>query len=319
MKIERFQAFRDELQKNIGRVIVGKEDKIDKIIAALICGGHVLLEDVPGLGKTKLARSLAKSMNLTFKRVQFTPDLLPSDLTGIYFYNQKLGEFQLRQGPIFSSILLADEINRATPRTQSALLEAMEEKQVTLEGNTLMLPRPFFVIATQNPLEQFGTFPLPEAQLDRFFLRLSLGYPDFKEEKDILDRFLLEDPLKNLKEVLSSEDMEYVMEKVVEVEIKEEIKEYILAIVRSTRTLDKLQLGASPRAALCLMKGAQAMAAIKGRDYVIPEDVKILASEVLSHRIILKNQSYSKENITAAQVIEEILKAIAAPLEVVEE
>lgn len=315
MELNKFIEFREKVQSNIGKVIIGKEDKIDKIIAAFICGGHVLLEDVPGLGKTKLAKSLAKSLNLSFKRVQFTPDLLPSDLTGIYFYNQKSGEFEFRQGPILSNILLADEINRATPRTQSALLECMEERQVTVEGNTVKLTMPFFVIATQNPVEQFGTFPLPEAQLDRFFIRISLGYPEYKEEKDILDRFMKEDPLVNLQEVLKEQDIKYVMDNVMKVEVKDEIKNYILDIVRATRNNEFIELGASPRASLSLMKGAQALAAIKGRDYVLPEDVKNMAVEVLCHRIILKNQNYGSENFSSSRIIENILTKVNVPLE----
>ncbi|SHJ15400.1 MoxR-like ATPase [Clostridium amylolyticum] len=315
MELNKFVEFREKVQGNVGKVIIGKEDKIDKIIAAFICGGHVLLEDVPGLGKTKLAKSLAKSLNLSFKRVQFTPDLLPSDLTGIYFYNQKNGEFEFRQGPILSNILLADEINRATPRTQSALLECMEERQVTVEGNTVKLPMPFFVIATQNPVEQFGTFPLPEAQLDRFFIKISLGYPEYKEEKDILDRFMKEDPLVNLEEVLKEEDIHYVMNNVVQVEVKDKIKNYILDIVRATRNNELIEMGASPRASLSLMKGAQALAAIKGRDYVLPEDIKSMAVEVLSHRIILKNQSYGSDNFSAPKIIEDILTKVNVPLE----
>lgn len=315
MELNKFVEFREKVQGNVGKVIIGKEDKIDKIIAAFICGGHVLLEDVPGLGKTKLAKSLAKSLNLSFKRVQFTPDLLPSDLTGIYFYNQKNGEFEFRQGPILSNILLADEINRATPRTQSALLECMEERQVTVEGNTVKLPMPFFIIATQNPVEQFGTFPLPEAQLDRFFIKISLGYPEYKEEKDILDRFMKEDPLVNLEEVLKEEDIHYVMNNVVQVEVKDEIKNYILDIVRATRNNELIEMGASPRASLSLMKGAQALAAIKGRDYVLPEDIKSMAVEVLSHRIILKNQSYGSDNFSAPRIIENILTKVNVPLE----
>lgn len=315
MEINKFVEFREKLQGNIGKVIVGKEDSIDKIIAAFICGGHVLLEDVPGLGKTKLAKSLAKSLNLSFKRVQFTPDLLPSDLTGIYFYNQKTGDFEFRQGPILSNILLADEINRATPRTQSALLECMEERQVTVEGNTIKLPSPFFVIATQNPVEQYGTFPLPEAQLDRFFIRISLGYPEYKEEKNILDRFMKEDPLVTLEKALTEEDIKYVMSNVTQVEVKEEIKNYILDIVRETRNNEFIELGASPRASLSLMKGAQALAAIKGRNYVLPEDIKNMAVEVLSHRVILKSQNYGSGNFGASQVIENILTKINVPLE----
>ena len=210
MEVLKFQQFREKIRNNVGKVIIGKEENIDKIITAFITSGHVLLEDVPGLGKTKLARSLAKTMNCTFKRIQFTPDLLPSDLTGIYFYNQKDYEFEFRQGPLLSQIVLADEINRATPRTQSALLECMEERQITVEGHTIQLNKPFFVIATQNPVEQFGTFPLPEAQLDRFFMKLSMGYPNYNEEKNMMNRFMERDPLNDLQPVITMEEIEYV-------------------------------------------------------------------------------------------------------------
>lgn len=314
MDVKRFESFREKLKENVGKVIVGKEKEIDKITAAFICSGHVLLEDVPGLGKTKLAKALSKSLNCSFKRIQFTPDLLPSDLTGIYFYNQKTSEFEFRKGPLLSQFVLADEINRATPRTQSALLECMEERQITVEGETIPLSKPFFVIATQNPVEQFGTFPLPEAQLDRFFIRLSLGYPEYVEEKNILDRFMEKDPLEELQPVLTMEDIEYVQSEFNKVHVSEEIKTYILDIVSSTRNHREVELGCSPRVSLNLMKGSQALAAIKGRDYVIPEDVKEMAVPVLSHRLVLRGD-LSAGLLNPKNIIEEILNTVHTPLE----
>lgn len=314
MEIKKFVDLREKMSSNIKKVIIGKDDKIEKVIVAFICGGHVLLEDVPGLGKTKLAKALAKTMDCSFKRVQFTPDLLPSDLTGIYFYNQKSNEFEYREGPILSQIVLADEINRATPRTQSALLECMEEKQVTVEGNTIKLKSPFFVIATQNPVEQFGTFPLPEAQLDRFFMKLSLGYPDYFEEKNMLDRFMFNDPLDTLEPVVTIEEISYVQANFTSVTVSDEIKNYILDIINETRVNKDIELGCSPRASLNLLKGCQALAAIKGRDYVIPEDVKELSVPILSHRIIIKNQINASLG-SQDKVIESILGKVSTPLE----
>jgi MoxR-like ATPase len=314
METIKFSEFKNKVSENIGKVIVGKKDKIDKIVVAFICSGHVLLEDVPGLGKTKLAKALSKTMNCSFKRIQFTPDLLPSDLTGIYFYNQKMGEFEFRKGPLLSQIVLADEINRATPRTQSALLECMEERQITVEGETVKLQRPFFVIATQNPVEQFGTFPLPEAQLDRFFMRLSMGYPEFAEERDILDRYMESDPLEELQSVIATEDIEYVQSNYTKVHVSEEIKNYILELVSATRKHKNIELGCSPRASLNLMKGSQALAAVRRRDYVIPEDVKELAVPILSHRLILRNDVSGLMN-KPEDIIMELLNTINSPLE----
>lgn len=314
MDVLKFVEFREKLNSNVSKVIIGKNKKIDKVIVAFICSGHVLLEDVPGLGKTKLAKAMAKSMNCSFKRIQFTPDLLPSDLTGIYYYNQKSGDFEFRQGPLLSQFVLADEINRATPRTQSSLLECMEERQITVEGNTIKLNRPFFVIATQNPVEQFGTFPLPEAQLDRFFIKLSLGYPEFIEEKNILDRFMETDPLDSLEAVIDIKEIEYVQENYTKVYVNEEIKNYIIEIINATRKHRSVELGCSPRASLSLMKGSQALAAISGRDYVIPEDVKEMAVPVLSHRLILKSDINTISN-RAEEVITEILNTLKTPLE----
>lgn len=314
MEIQKFVEFRDKIRKNVGKVIVGKEQNIDKIVVAFITSGHVLLEDVPGLGKTKLARSLAKTVNCTFKRIQFTPDLLPSDLTGIYFYNQRTQEFEFREGPLLSQIVLADEINRATPRTQSALLECMEERQITVEGNTIALKKPFFVIATQNPVEQYGTFPLPEAQLDRFFIKLSMGYPDYSEEKQMLDRFIECDPLENLESVITMEEIQYVQNNYNKVHVSDEIKNYILDIIKGTRVHKDIELGCSPRASLNMMKGCQALAAIRGRDYAIPEDVKELAIPIMAHRIIVKNE-INIGNDKTQRVINEILNTVETPLE----
>ena len=314
MEVTKFVEFREKVNSSIGKVIVGKQDKIDKVIVSFICSGHVLLEDVPGLGKTKLAKSLAKSMNCSFKRIQFTPDLLPSDLTGIYFYNQKHGEFEFRKGPLLSQIVLADEINRATPRTQSALLECMEERQITVEGNTVKLDKPFFVIATQNPVEQYGTFPLPEAQLDRFFIKLSLGYPEYSEELNMMDRFMESDPLDELQAAVSMEEINYVQENYNKVHVSNEVKEYILNIINETRRNKQVELGCSPRATLNLMRGSQALAAIKGRDYVLPEDVKEMAVPILCHRLILSSSVNMFSN-KAEEVIGEILNVVNTPLE----
>lgn len=314
MNTDKFVEFKEKVGSNVGKVIVGKQDKIDKIIVAFICSGHVLLEDVPGLGKTKLAKSLARTMDCSFRRIQFTPDLLPSDLTGIYFYNQKNGEFEFRKGPILSQIVLADEINRATPRTQSALLECMEEKQVTVEGNTMKIEPPFFVIATQNPVEQYGTFPLPEAQLDRFFMKLSIGYPEYNEEKSMMERFMINDPLDELEPAVTMDDIKYVQSNYYHVTVSDDIKNYILNIVTETRTHRNVELGCSPRASLNLMKGCQALAAITGRDYVTAEDVKELAVPVLSHRIIAKNEM-SMGKSGSQEVINNILNTVAAPIE----
>lgn len=306
MEMNKFVEFRKKVNENISKVIVGKEEQIDKIIVAFICSGHVLLEDVPGLGKTKLARSLAKTMNCSFSRIQFTPDLLPSDLTGIYYYNQKEQEFVYKKGPLMSQIVLADEINRATPRTQSALLECMEERQVTVEGSTKKLDKPFFVIATQNPVEQFGTFPLPEAQLDRFFMKLSMGYPTIEEELEMLNRFNQNDPIDNLQAVVTLEEIKYVQENYNKVHISEDILRYIVEIVDATRNNENLLLGGSPRSTLALMKAGQAMAAISGRDYVTPEDIKTVTADILSHRVIVKSHlSMNKE--AGRRIVNEIL------------
>ncbi|WP_207654959.1 AAA family ATPase [Haloimpatiens massiliensis] len=314
MHMEVFKEFRKKVNDNVSKVIVGKEEKIDKIIVAFICGGHVLLEDVPGVGKTKLVRALSKSMDCSFKRIQFTPDLLPSDMTGIYYYNAKEQEFQFKPGPILSQFVLGDEINRATPRTQSALLESMEERQVTVEGNTIKLNRPFFVMATQNPIEQFGTFPLPEAQLDRFFIRLSMGYPEYMDEKKMMDRFIEKDPIDQLESVVNMEDICYVQDNYTKVHVSDEMREYILNIIIATRKHSRVEVGCSPRATLALMKGSQAHAAINGRDYITPEDVKAMAIPVITHRLVLKSENSVMDN-KGEYIVEEILNTVKTPLE----
>ncbi len=314
MEVEKFKVFRDKVMQNVCKVIIGKEHVIDKIIVSFITSGHVLLEDVPGLGKTKLCKTLSKTMNCSFKRIQFTPDLLPSDLTGIYFYNQQSKQFEFREGPLLSQIVLADEINRATPRTQSALLECMEERQVTVEGNTIKLKRPFFVIATQNPVEQFGTFPLPEAQLDRFFIKISMGYPSYDDEIKMIDRFIGEDPLETLEAVMTMDEINYVQNNYSKVYVSKEIREYILDLVNATRTNSEIELGCSPRATLNLMKGCQALAAIRERDYVILEDVKELAVPIMSHRIILKSEINSGSE-KSERVIQSILATVDTPID----
>lgn len=312
MDINKFVEFRNKAVENISKVIVGKEQVIEHIIVSFIVSGHVLLEDVPGLGKTKMCKALSKTMNCSFKRIQFTPDLLPSDLTGIYFYNQGTKEFEFRKGPILSEVVLADEINRATPRTQSALLECMEEGQVTVEGNTIELGKPFFVIATENPVER--TFPLPEAQLDRFFMRLSIGYPEYDEEIKIINRFIEEEPLEKLNSVISLEEISYVQKNYNKIYISEDIKKYIVDLVRATRNHKEIELGCSPRATLNLMKGCQGLAAIKGRDYVILEDIKDLAVPIMAHRVIVKNDMSNSRN-KSEKVIENILNTVETPIE----
>lgn len=298
---------------NIEKVIVGKREVITLLLTAFLADGHVLLEDVPGTGKTKLARSLAASLGGEFTRIQFTPDLLPGDVTGMNVYNRNTGEFELRKGPVFTNILLADEINRATPRTQSGLLESMEERQVTIDGESLTLPAPFFVIATQNPIETAGTFPLPEAQLDRFTMKLTVGLPSYEDEVAILDRFMKEDPYQTLGAIVSLQELMEMKEEVNNVFVHKEIEKYIVEIVSNTRKKDKVVMGASPRASLALLRSAKAYAALSGRTYCIPDDIKILAGPVLAHRLKL---SYgSGQSTDAEKVIEEILDQIAAPTE----
>ncbi|MDI3477179.1 MAG: MoxR-like ATPase [Thermoanaerobacterium sp.] len=298
---------------NINKVIIGKTEEVKLVLVALLSGGHVLIEDVPGVGKTSLVKALAKSINADFKRIQFTPDLLPSDVIGVSIYNPEKGVFEFKQGPIMSQILLADEINRTSPKTQSSLLEAMEERQVTVDGKTYMLPRPFMVIATQNPIEYDGTFRLPEAQLDRFMIKVNLGYPDIKHEIEMLKRFETLDPLEDLKPVVSIMEILKMQNEVKSVYVDDSILDYIITIVNNTRNLSTVLLGASPRAAINLMKASQAKAFIEGRNYVLPDDVKYLSVPVLSHRIILRNEARFN-NIDERSVIKDILNATKVPV-----
>ena len=281
------QQMVEATKKNVGQVIVGKEDVVELLLVTLFCQGHVLLEDVPGIGKTTLAKTLARSLGCSFHRIQFTPDLLPSDITGVSVFNQKTNEFEYRPGPIVSQIVLADEINRAGPRTQSALLEAMQERQVTVDGVTRSLPHPFLVLATQNPIELEGTFPLPEAQIDRFLMRLALGYPEYEEEREILRRFRAEDPAVHVQPILTADEIRQASEVCRQVYVHQVIEDYVLDLARASRVDPAIELGVSPRGSMALLYASQALAAIRGRDYVIPDDVKYLALPVLTHRLIL--------------------------------
>lgn len=298
----------------VATTIVGKREAVDQVLVALLCRGHVLLEDVPGVGKTLLARALATATGCSFGRVQFTPDVLPSDVTGSSIYNQRNGEFEFRAGPIFTHVLLADEINRATPRTQAALLEAMEERQVTVDGETRQLPQPFFVVATQNPIDLEGTFPLPEAQLDRFLLRVSLGYPSLEEEHDILQRFERDSPLERVVGVTTAAELSALQVDRSNIEVGAAVRSYLLDIVRATRTDPQVLLGASPRAALALHRAVQARALLEGRGFALPDDVKALAVPVLAHRIVLSAQARLR-GTTQAGVVESALEAVAVPVE----
>ena len=302
------------LRENIQKVIVGKADIIDLALIAILCEGHLLLEDVPGTGKTTLAKTIAASLGCTFRRVQFTPDLLPSDLTGIYYFNQKAQEFEFRPGPVMAQILLADEINRATPRTQSALLEAMQERQVTVDIATHALPRPFLVMATQNPIELEGTFPLPEAQLDRFLMKVALGYPDEAGENEMLLRFERSDPLDTLESVADPRDILNMQEATRTVRVENSIRQYIVNICRATREHGDIMLGASPRATMALYRTCQARAAIDGRDFVIPDDVKAMAPPVLTHRLVVNPQTRLRGRIPE-DVVREIVDTVPVPVE----
>jgi MoxR-like ATPase len=302
----------ERLIQNVGQVILGKRDVIELTVICLLCQGHLLIEDVPGVGKTMLAKALARSLGGSFKRIQFTPDMLPSDVTGTSIYNQKTGDFEFRPGPIMAQIVLADEINRATPKTQAALLEAMEERQVTVDGVTYPLGPPFLVLATQNPIEYEGTFPLPEAQLDRFLMRLSLGYPSPEQEMAILDAQQFRHPIEQLKQVTTVEALVATQEAIKSVYADKLIKEYIVALVDATRRHPEVYLGASPRGALTLFRAAQARAAIHNRDYVIPDDIKALAPATLGHRIIISPAARLK-GITAGDVLDELLRTTPVP------
>ena len=302
-----------KIKANMEKVLVGKGGVIELTLAAILSGGHILIEDVPGIGKTMLARSLASSLDCSFKRIQFTPDLMPSDITGIHYYNQKTGDFEFRPGPIIAQVVLADEINRATPRTQSALLEAMGERQLTVDGVTMTLPAPFMVLATQNPIELEGTFPLPEAQLDRFLLRLRLGYPMEAEEDAILIRFHTGDPLAELEPVATGPEIAGFQEAIREIHFEPVLRNYVVQLVQATRCHPDVELGASPRATMGLYRCSQALAAIRGREYVVPDDVKTLAPYALAHRIILKSQARLRDR-TSDSVIDEILSQVAVPV-----
>src|SRR5919201_1520071 len=313
-EVEGVAALGRKVQANVSRVIVGKLDEIELMLVALLCEGHVLIEDVPGIGKTTLAKALARSLDCTFHRIQFTPDLLPSDITGTSIYNQQTGRFEVRRGPIFSQVVLADEINRAGPRTQSALLEAMEERQVTIDVDTAPLPRPFMVLATQNPIELEGTFPLPEAQLDRFLIKLTLGYPGEDDERAILRRFREESPLLTLEPVASAEDVLQAQRAVRTVFVSPAIEDYIVQVIAATRRHDSIELGASPRATLALYRTAQALAAIRGRAFVLPDDVKRMVLPTLSHRIILSTRTRLRGRDSRA-ILKEALETVPVPVE----
>jgi|TARA_B100001750_G_scaffold78317_2_gene62135 MoxR-like ATPase len=310
-----FKGVIKKIKDNIQKVIVGKSDVIDSVLISILCNGHVLVEDVPGSGKTTLARAVASSLDCSFGRIQFTPDLMPSDVVGVNWFNQKSSEFEFQSGPIFNQIILADEINRATPRTQSALLESMQETQVTVDGDSRSLPTPFIVLATQNPLDMEGTFPLPEAQLDRFLMKISLGYPSEKEESDIILRFHKEGYSENIQPVANGETIKDMEKFSSSVKVEENIRDYIISIVRATRENDKLIVGASPRGSLGLYKCSQANAALHGRDYVIPDDVKTLTNSVLSHRIIPTSNARLR-GFGGNEILEEIVSEIPVPMEV---
>jgi MoxR-like ATPase len=302
----------DRIVENVEKVIIGKTSEVQMTLVGLLCRGHLLIEDVPGVGKTMLAKALAKSIGTTFNRIQFTPDMLPSDVTGVSIFNQQTRQFEFRAGPIMAQIVLSDEINRATPKTQAALLEAMEEKQVTVDGVTHMLPTPFMVLATQNPIEYEGTFPLPEAQLDRFLLRLSLGYPSTAHEIDVLDRQQFAHPIETLGQVVSVEELLAAQTSVRRVHVEAALKAYLVEIVSQTRKHPDVYLGASPRGSLALFRSAQARAALHGRDYVIPDDIKALADSALAHRVIIGPAARIKD-VSARTVIRDILAAVPVP------
>ena len=307
------QALAASVKSSIEKVLVGQEAVIELILAAVMSGGHVLIEDVPGIGKTTLARSLAESLKCTFRRIQCTPDLMPSDITGVHYYNQKVGEFEFRPGPILAQVVLADEINRATPRTQSALLEAMAERQVTVDDRTLPLPAPFLLIATQNPIELEGTFALPEAQLDRFMLRLRMGYPDEADEERMLSRFHSVNPLEDLHPVASSDDIIDTQHRVKGVYVDDVLRNYVVRLSQATRKHEDVELGASPRATLGLYRCSQAFAAIRGRSYVTPDDIKVIAPYALSHRTILTAQARIRGR-TSEDVVLELLSQVEVPV-----
>ena len=301
------------IEESVSKAIVGKRDTVEKLLVALLAGGHVLIEDVPGVGKTTLVHAVAKSIGCSFKRIQFTPDLLPSDITGVTVYNMKQGEFEFRQGPITSNIILADEINRSSPKTQSSLLEAMQEKQITVDGNTYKLPNPFMVLATQNPIEYEGTFPLPEAQIDRFTIRISMGYPSYTEEKGILSKYQSDNPLDNMEPVISAEDIQKLQKEVEQVHVEDSVQDYIVQIVQATRGHKDVYLGCSPRGTLALFNNSRSLAFIRGRGFVLPDDVKELVICTLAHRIILKSEARIQGK-DQNSVLSEVLRSIRVPV-----
>jgi len=303
-----------KIRDNVQKVMVGKDEVINLALVGVLCEGHILLEDVPGIGKTTLAKALAASLGCTFRRIQFTPDLLPSDVTGINWFNQKLQEFEFRPGPVITQIVLADEINRATPRTQSALLEAMQEQQVTIDGLTHLLPRPFLILATQNPIELEGTFPLPEAQIDRFLLRIVIGYPSQSEENSILERFRSSSQLPDLQPVTSSSEIIQLQNERRNIRVEDSVRDYIVRIARATRDHNEIQLGASPRATMALYHSAQAWAAIQGRDFVLPDDIKYMAPHVLTHRLMVSPQAQLRGR-QPSQLVTDIVDSISVPVE----
>ncbi len=313
--VRRIQETGNKVKENVERVIVGKSEVVELVVVTLLCEGHILIDDVPGIGKTMLAKSVARSLGCAFRRIQFTPDLLPSDITGTHIFNQKTSDFELKPGPIMAQIILADEINRATPRTQSALLEAMQERQITIEGETEQLPRPFLVLATQNPIELEGTFPLPEAQLDRFLLKIRLGYPTMDDDRVILTRFRQTNPLDELEAVVPADELLKMQAACREILVTADIEDYIIRLIHATRSHNSVELGASPRAMLALYQSAQALAALRGRAYVLPDDVKYLAGSVLSHRIVLKAETYLR-GTSVEHALAEIVDTVPVPVEV---
>ncbi|WP_199620830.1 AAA family ATPase [Paenibacillus alkalitolerans] len=314
MELQQIVKWIDGIRGTIGQVVVGKDDTVDLLLTSLLANGHALLEDVPGTGKTLLAKSLARSLDCSFKRIQFTPDLLPSDVSGINYFNQKSGDFEFRPGPVFANVLLADEINRATPRTQSSLLECMEERQITIDGVTHRLESPFLVIATQNPVDNQGTFPLPEAQLDRFLLRITMGYPSFEESKDILLRFRESNPLDTIRPAATAEEVVAAQKFAAAVRISDDLLNYIIRIAEASRSHPDVTLGVSPRGSQALLKASQAYALVRGRDYVTPDDIKSVAVSALSHRLLIRNAVRGREQ-RAEEVVRKLLNEVEVPAE----